>query len=54
MPLNAAERENAAKISPLEEIAHKALVVGRDNLTAGLLADVLIRNLGLDAAVMPV
>jgi DNA-binding NarL/FixJ family response regulator len=51
MPSNASEREIVLQIAPQEKLSHKALVVGRDALTGGLLADALIRNVGLDAAV---
>ena len=51
MPSNASERERVLHIAPQEKTSHKALVVGRDALTGGLLADALIRNVGLEAAV---
>ena len=51
MPLNATERDSVVQIEPQENTSHKALVVGRDSLTGGLLADALIRNVGLDAVV---
>jgi two-component system nitrate/nitrite response regulator NarL len=51
MPSNATERKGVLQIAPPEKVFHRALVVGRDALTGGLLADALIRNAGLDAAV---
>src|SRR5208283_1851018 len=51
MPSNASERERVLQIAPQEKTSRKALVVGRDALTGGLLADALIRNAGLDAVV---
>ncbi len=51
MPSNAAERDRVLHIAHQEKTSHKALVVGRDALTGGLLADALTRNAGLDAVV---
>jgi DNA-binding NarL/FixJ family response regulator len=51
MPSIATERERVLQIAPQEMTSRKALVVGRDALTGGLLADALIRNAGLDAVV---
>lgn len=51
MPSNASERERVLQIAPQEKTSRKALVVGRDALTGGLLADALTRNIGLDAVV---
>jgi len=52
MPLNASERERVVQIAPQEKTSRKALVVGRDALTGGLLADALNHNSGFDAAVV--
>jgi two-component system nitrate/nitrite response regulator NarL len=51
MPSNGTERDRILHISPSGKTLHKALVVGRDALTGGLLADALLRNIGLDALV---
>ena len=51
MPLNATDRERVVQIAPQEKTSRRALVIGRDALTGGLLADALIRNFGLDAVV---
>ena len=41
MPSNATGRERVVQIAPQEKTSRKALVVGRDALTGGLLADAL-------------
>ena len=41
MPSNASGRERVLQIAPQEKTSRKALVVGRDALTGGLLADAL-------------
>lgn len=51
MPSNVSGREGISQFALQEKITHKALVIGRDALTGGLLADALIRNAGIDAAV---
>lgn len=52
MPSNATGRERVMQIAPQEKTSRKALVVGRDALTGGLLADSLHHNFGFDAAVV--
>ena len=52
MPSNASERERVLQIAPQEKTSRKALVVGRDALTGGLLADALNHNFGFEAAVI--
>ena len=52
MPSNASERESVLQIAPQEKTSRKALVVGRDALTGGLLADALNHNFGFEAAVI--
>lgn len=51
MASNAVELDRVLQIAPQEKLLRKALVVGHDALTGGLLADALVRNDGLDAAV---
>ena len=52
MPSNVTGRERVVQIAPQEKTSRKALVVGRDALTGGLLADSLNHNFGFDAAVI--
>ncbi len=52
MPSNATGRERVVHIAPQEKTSRKALVVGRDALTGGLLADALNHNFGYEAAVI--
>jgi DNA-binding NarL/FixJ family response regulator len=52
MPSKAIERENALQVARHEGTASRVVIVGRDTLTSGLLADELVRHLDCDAVAL--
>jgi DNA-binding NarL/FixJ family response regulator len=49
MTLRVMEQDRIINIAPREAVAFRVLIVGRDSLTGGMLADALVHNLKCDA-----